>query len=625
MAFATKYRCEIADNLGIVWKVDIQENAFGGEITTLRGSGSPINFSHLGEDDIQDQVIMGSIIKLEVKASTDFAYSELFTSDNLQFKVLVYEGATLHWSGYIQPNTWTEPYNCTPYSVTITATDGLAQLKDYNFKDFEYSARQKTSVVIYAILGLIGITTFMEYINLFESTMNAAVGDSPLDQSGVDPELFEDMNCYEALEEILKSFGAAIRQDKEAIFTLYRIRELADTTMYGRIFTSGTAKSATTKTPAQYINRTAHASNFRDHEGGVLSTIAQIKELYLNQDYGLKPSILKTYNFPYDDFSYDAVWSVANWTKSSGTTIAPIGSISGGSGQENGIVITNADTSLNHNIYQEINHVINSSERPVIDFEFAIYTDEASPPTEYIYAYAEVQNYEDGGTVYYLKDTAGVMSWTTTPTRLTIGYTNSPTQNGLSWEHKVYKFPDIPHPNNIKIKLYAAVCASAANWLTCWKETKLYFITVAEGITIEGIGYMVTNSVTGGKIIEKEYILGDAYGYDNDHLQYKGALNVWDDTDPISTSASWASRGGSEDMPLMQLISEEIAGQYSRPKQLLSLPVYETHDDDFISLVGNFQDVINEYDSNPRKFAISRADFDVKNRHWSLNLSEIIE
>jgi len=77
-------------------------------------------------------------------------------------------------------------------------------------------------------------------------------------------------------------------------------------------------------------------------------------------------------------------------------------------------------------------------------------------------------------------------------------------------------------------------------------------------------------------------------------------------------------------MPLAQLISEEIAGQYSHPKQLLQLPVYELEDDEFISLVGNIQDVINEYGGSTRIFAPSRADFDVKNRHWTLNMTEII-
>ena len=621
MAFATKYRCEIADNLGIVWKTDIQKDGFSGEITTLQGSGNPLRFVNMGEDDIMEQRILGSLAKLEVKTSTDFAYSDLFTSDNLEYKVLIYEGANLYWSGYIQANTWSEPYNCAPYFVVITATDGLAQLKDFNFKDFAYSIRQRTSSVIYAILGLIGVTSFTEFVNVYENTMDSAVANSPFYQSGVDPENFENMNCYEALEEILEPFGAAIRQDKGGIYTIYRIKELCDITMYGRIFTSGTAYSSTTKTPAQYINRIAQSSNFADRNGGVREMVAQIKSLFLSQDYGLKPSILKTSDFPYDDFTYSASWSVANWTKSSGTTIAPIGTITGGSGQKEGIVITNADTSLNHNIYQELTAVKETIDSFVLDFEFSFYSTEAAPPIEYINAYAEVQSYEDGGTVYYFTGT----TWTATPTQLIIGYNNKPGQDKLSWQNKVYKINNIPFTDNLKVKLYAGVCGSVGNFLVCWRAINLYFKTAAEGVTIEGVGYTVDNSIN-GRIVEKELFLGDGYGFDNDILIYKGTLNVWDEAVPLTTSGSWATRGGSEDIPLVQLASEEIAAQYARHKDAIkNYPVRETHDDEYLSLVGNIQDVLNTYGENARKFAISAADFEVKMREWILTLTELVE
>lgn len=179
--------------------------------------------------------------------ATDFTLTDL----------VVHKEYSTKWSGYLQVDNYQEPYNAPPFSVSLVAVDGLGLLKNFMFSELSYTTRQKMSVVIHDILDLVGITQFTEYVNLYEDTIDDDVDDSLLDQSGVDPDLFEDKTCYDALETILISLNAGIRQGKNGNFEIFRYKELTGITMYGRTFTDGTTKSATTKLPAQYIKRSA--------------------------------------------------------------------------------------------------------------------------------------------------------------------------------------------------------------------------------------------------------------------------------------------------------------------------------------------------------------------------------
>jgi hypothetical protein len=45
-------------------------------------------------------------------------------------------------------------------------------------------------------------------------------------------------------------------------------------------------------------------------------------------------------------------------------------------------------------------------------------------------------------------------------------------------------------------------------------------------------------------------------------------------------------------------------------------------EDSYLKIFGRFEDVLNQYNGNNRKFAVVRANYDVKNRLWDLTLNE---
>jgi len=619
MAYADKYKLEIADNLGIVWTVLIQEDDFAGDVIILNGTGSPLFFEFYGDDTLFDQNIMGSKASIGINCSTDFAYSELFTSENLKFKVIIKYSSTVFWNGWIMANNYQESYNCVPYPVSIVATDGLGILSDFRFSDLSYTTRKTAAKVIFDILSLVGVTTFSEFVNVYESTMDQAVGDSPFDQMGIDPDLFKTDDCYTALSEILKSFNAGIRQDQGA-FIIYRFKELEDASMKGRIFTSATVKSATTRTPLQYINRDAQASNFWNYNGGTFTMIPQLKKLYVNQNYGFEGGFFKGYDFDFNDFiDTEGVWSLTDWDLSAATEIQPVAK-SLMTSDVHGVWMKDASSAYDHYISQTVDIDI-TTEDLILEIECGGWAGNAAGSLE-----IELINVQGGYTQKYgYSYSTGTGSWVETEDPTYTQLVSKTYTPNVSVD--TYRLPvdGIPMTGTLEIRLYNAI-SSGSDVYAIWRTVKLFTVD-ANGIMPEGIGYTVDNNIS-GQVIEKEILLGDGAGFDNDAAQFTGAINVWDSTTAVSTSLSWetvtAGTGNNEADPLIELISSEIAAQYNRPKQLLDIPIREMHDDEFLKLVGNIQDTSNKQGGVNRIFAPCHGTFDVKRREWNLTSVEII-
>lgn len=625
MAWFTKYRLEIADNLGVIWKTDIQENvAVQGAITNLIGSGSPLNFDFYGDDDIFNQNILGSKVDIEVICHTDFEFDNLFTSNNLQYKVIIYNGAPVYWNGHLLINYSKEPYDCVPYLITLTATDGLGILKDFNFVDLGYTTRQKTSKVIFDILSLVGITSFSEYVNLFDSTMASGTDDSPIDQIGIDPELFLTDDCYKALETILFTLNAGIRQDK-GVFTIFRFRELKDATMYGRIFTSGTAKSSTTKTPAQYLNRVGQASNFRDYEGGTKLQLPQLKTLYLNYDLGVKKSCLKHWDFKFDNFVYAVdQWTIPHWIIGSNDMVFPTNDYS--IGDYEGIYLNKYSSALTtgvsgYFIEQIITDIKTRSpnftlsidtklHNSVFDVVYAIYF--------YLYIVGESTKYWDGTNKVWVNI---VPALTNTPK-----ITQKLELNGVSWQTTEFIINSVPIDGDLYLRLFAVYSVNATNVRISFKNILLK-MTPAVGPNDAGIGYTVS-SAPNGQVITRDYRLGDGLTSAriavNQLINYHGILNGYSGANIIDPGTVWHTRGNIENRPLIEVVGGELGGQYERPKQIIDLPLYETNANSYLSVVANLQDTLNKIGGVNRIFGIAGGKYDVKNRAWKLSITEIL-
>jgi hypothetical protein len=63
----------------------------------------------------------------------------------------------------------------------------------------------------------------------------------------------------------------------------------------------------------------------------------------------------------------------------------------------------------------------------------------------------------------------------------------------------------------------------------------------------------------------------------------------------LKETTTWNTRGGSEAKPLLEIIGDELADQYSRPKQLVQMPVYDDGTAvSYLSVLGHYQDDLNK-------------------------------
>ena len=560
MAWATKYRCEFIDNGGLVWKWDFQWDGYSGDVIDMQGTGDPGMYEALSDtDDILDNPIKGTQVKLKVYAEENLDYEDFFTVKDMEVKCLIYAGSNLFFSGYVQSRTYSEPYDGAPYWVEITAICGLALLKNHKYDDSGstyYGHKYISEIIMDDILDKIGCNKFHEIINIYDTDINSAVGDSPLDQILLDRIRFADMSCYEVLSYILMSFNAVIRQ-AEGEFYIYRPLELRHGTSYCRTYTTSTLKSDSTIDVVKYIDRTGTATELHSHNGGVKMLLIPAKKIILHQDLGYKESWLKNYKFDSIDLdlSYGDVIIVnglipTHWEPTNITPgcIYPVSKYDPSS--KGGIAIGPYNTypTLSSYISQEIgnNAIIAAGDVMILEFEYQWFNFEASAKTPQFY-FSVVAG------LYSLDEIDGSFAeWVTPAVNMSIQESVDPGSSGWQTWKRIISSLDVNGPitvtlycldntDDISIGIKNIRLTVVNDSISIKKTSRRLYGNLRKGYSSWKIDYQreytdiaeviqkdieVTNSIEGDEI-ERDYIIGDVLNSDvninNITEQFSGA------------------------------------------------------------------------------------------------------
>jgi uncharacterized protein (TIGR02145 family) len=659
MAWATKYRLEIKDFHEYDWSVDIEEDGFGGSIIDLVGSSDPINIQwENGSDDIFDP-LQPSTCSITVKSLTDFALADLYSVDDLHFRVSVYQNGSLYWQGYIITGQYGEPYEYTPYDVTINAWCGLGLLKDkqgmYNETTY-YTGRVQASEILFGVLSKINVTNFYEYVNLYDVTHYTTDLDSPFVQTTIDADLFRDMYCDEVLYRVLSRFNARIIH-KDGAFRIYRPVELAELTVYGRWFTDPGTWSATTYSTAQFIKRGTRSSNLLQVPGGDLMIIRPASKVTASQDYGNKQSWIDNWEINSDTYKGDPDFTYDSWTRSGIWGLNHIADLI--PGEVDGMVLTaDADPVNDDYVYQDFGlfGIASAGDVLVLSFDYLFYnTDTAGDPANLIiqitdsagnYLY-EVDDYHVDWTAsvsYIVIADAGLplgkTGWNTYERRL-IGLTAAGPYTikifqiqavaGVYGGIKNIRFYDTNDTIVMKTKkrkFFQRIrfSGSFGEWNVSLKKKYYPVKTIKDQEEITENTYTKSNAINGQEL-EYDYILGDVedVGIDNVLEQFAGALGSYDYVGMThGITSSWSTKTGAEALPIRQLLCDEIASEYSRPKQMIQMPIIDNGTGaSAVNILGHFQDDLNQYSGNNRRFVFNRGSFSVRFRKWEIDLAEV--
>ena len=168
--------------------------------------------------------------------------------------------------------------------------------------------------------------------------------------------------------------------------------------------------------------------------------------------------------------------------------------------------------------------------------------------------------------------------------------------------------------------------SAIATFATDLGTTAQNFVT-AEAANWDAVGITLTRS--GANLIFTAKVAGVNFSGNTSLLNMSGNLYgtiVYTSayyTETLEPSDLWQFRGGSSYKQLLHHMADEIALEYSKPRQLIQMPILETAQGIQVDLLGNFQDDINTSGGETRVFVANRAEFDVKNRKWEIDLHEI--
>jgi len=136
------YHGEICDKNGDTINIDIKRKLRAGDpdpdITDIIFSGEePVTVNYKDDGDYKQAPIIGTECILKIKAVNGFELSSLYTESETEWQVAI--SGAFNWTGFVIPDSCSEPYASQPYDVEIQATDRTGTLKDVLFQRDDFT------------------------------------------------------------------------------------------------------------------------------------------------------------------------------------------------------------------------------------------------------------------------------------------------------------------------------------------------------------------------------------------------------------------------------------------------------------------------------------------------------
>jgi hypothetical protein len=306
--FGTKFRLEYDDAEGVRTRLDITKRGYSGSITEVTAGNKPFEASLRGEaSEDKFEPLMAISCVLNLVSLTDQQFLEIYTNDPNLYRIHYSKGAAPDLKGVykILPQQYHEEFKAQPYFVSVTATDGLPELRNFHLIHDDGQKFFGTEKLIKIIAHCLSFNKLELPIrvacNMYAVGMNQAATDDPLDQAYADYERFyltENQPTIEfVLRSILETFNARITQ-WEGRWNIVRVEEMTAAYDYRDFDKDGLYVSNGTFQPTIDIG-------FPIQEPGLLLANGnhnlEIKPGYgkiiVNYNLGLKPNILKNGDF----------------------------------------------------------------------------------------------------------------------------------------------------------------------------------------------------------------------------------------------------------------------------------------------------------------------------------------
>ena len=203
MSYGEKYIYPFVSDNGVDYEIAILQKGYSGKSYVRSLGGSPV----LRRDKSEN--VCGTSLEFPAECLRDGEYSELFTPDPTMYKVVLRTDSATLWSGFVCPELYSEPDIAPPYDVTVTAVDGLGELKRHIYEGLGTSSLY--NILVY-ILSKTGIDFPIRLINSISIVEPEALSASQILNVEADLDYLVERSCYDVLQEILSTLNAKISQ-----------------------------------------------------------------------------------------------------------------------------------------------------------------------------------------------------------------------------------------------------------------------------------------------------------------------------------------------------------------------------------------------------------------------------
>lgn len=219
-SYGNIYRYIFDSRQGYTVEVIIAKKDYTGGVTNRALGRAPV----LRRDNNEN--ISGTSLELYVEAAVPGEYEQFYTSAADEFKVALYRNGRQLWTGFVEPELYSEPDLPVPYDVRIIATDGLGELKRH---DYELEGTHTLREHFNYILSKTGVDREILFSSKLMLKTSATSYSSNVLLDSVEISLDHELGktCYNVLQHLLAAFNAGITMH-DNYWLIYRETDLRD-------------------------------------------------------------------------------------------------------------------------------------------------------------------------------------------------------------------------------------------------------------------------------------------------------------------------------------------------------------------------------------------------------------
>ncbi len=601
MAYGTKYKVTYPDRFFDEVEILLQKNGYSDAVIQVKTQGNPLSIYLDSSTDILHEPINGSRVIVRLASATTFDFSQFYTSDSREWKVIININSVLYWTGFGLPDLFGGPYATLPYTGQIAAADQLGYLRSLAWdKTGPYTDLN----ILEFCLGATDLDLDLyEAVNIYEENHAQTAADSPLNQTYINAEAFAGKSYYDALYATLFKYGAIIKQSKGA-WQITRVKE--SRTSYPRRLWTYAAGTFTYDSTATHnpITTTTSATAFpliRIAAGGNKSIDFPWKQYSLLQTLGKLTGFVDNPEFK-------------NWVNNTvPEDWVNIGGLSVVRNLDRAQMIRVAIADRDKYLTQEWALEKTSTQKIKINLKYIVGSVNSGALSV---SFALI--IENAGFEYYFNFNTG--QWYPGPKYFTKSYSD-PAVEEIEIITNTLSVGTIL-AGTLKIRFYAPVNVVELTGTFMLDECKMSILKYNHvALTTEEYDEEITTDVEinpnnihdAGQF---KLLTSGIEQVPNSGLVFIGG--VWLDAVYVNAAIKWIDSDGTEGT-LVELLIDSFASEYLHPRQRLSVIIYAPYDS--LQVTDTIEEINNDLD----KFIIRRAQYDSRYGRWKVEIVELYE